>query len=236
MISMGRDINVRSYVLRVLDALNYFYSFRDLEKMLGVPFQSLWRYVNLLSIPEEKTAERILQRIKQLNLIEKAAREALEEVGVEIWRLARAPGFIQLFSIIAEDVIGLEKLSSVIAVSREALTLATVTAIELEAEVCLASPRIKLEKRGFLATQYRSHKFNELRFVALPRSCAKDGGKTALIDTVLEDVDKVAAIVGLLKRSRSEVVGYVAIAARAEDVEMLESMGLAKIKVLKILE
>ena len=226
---------MRSYVLRILDTLNYFYSFRDLEKMLGVPFQSLWRYVNLLSIPEERTAERILERVKALNLIEAAAREALSEAGDELWRLARTPGFIQLFSIIAEDAIGLGKLNTVVAVTEEAVSLATATAMELEAEVCYATDRVRLEKKGFLATQYRSRRYGELRFVAIPRSCVRDGGKSLLIDTVLEDVDRVSAIVALLRRARNDVVGYVAIAARGSDLEQLRSMGLGVVKAVKLL-
>lgn len=233
--SMPRERNVRSYVLRVLDTLNYFYSFRDLEKLLGVPFQSLWRYVNLLSIPEERTAERILERVKKLNLIETAAREALEEVGDEIWRLARTPGFIQLFSIVAEEVIGVEKLNTVVAVTEEALSLATATAMELEAEVCYASERVRLEKRGFLTAQYRSRRYNELRFLAIPRSCVRDGGRSALIDTVLEDIDRISAIVTLLKRARNEVLGYVAIAARREDLELVRSMGVERVRAVKLL-
>jgi len=35
-------------VVKILKALNKFYSLRDLEQVLGVPFQNLWKYINLI--------------------------------------------------------------------------------------------------------------------------------------------------------------------------------------------
>jgi len=46
----------RSRALEILDVLNYFYSLRRLEGLLNIPFQILWRYVNLLNVPEEKNS------------------------------------------------------------------------------------------------------------------------------------------------------------------------------------
>lgn len=93
----------RSRVLNLLHALNYFYSLRDLEEIIGVSFQNLWRYVNLLSVPEEKTTEKILSKIQELNLVEETVRKALSDADVEIWSLAREPSFLRLFSLIIED-------------------------------------------------------------------------------------------------------------------------------------
>ncbi|NHW44679.1 MAG: hypothetical protein HA491_02975, partial [Candidatus Verstraetearchaeota archaeon] len=126
--------SVRSRVLELLHALNFFYSLRDLEEVLGVPFQSLWRYVNLLSVPEEKTTEKILSKIQELNLVEGAVRKALSDADVEIWSLAREPSFLRLFSLIIEELVEKEgvEVDVVVPLSEYAIPLASVVSMELE--------------------------------------------------------------------------------------------------------
>ncbi len=46
-------------VIKLLTLLNYRYSLRDLQALLGIPYQTLWKYVSLKCMPEERTSKKI---------------------------------------------------------------------------------------------------------------------------------------------------------------------------------
>jgi len=164
----------RQYFLQALQALNRFYSLRDLEKLLGVPFQNLWKYVNMLSIPEEKTVEKSLQKMKEANLIEKALQKALEKVKGNVWRLPRNVGFLKLYAFIAKELLGDVNIEYVLGMSEYSSPLATALALSLDSNVCIVKSHASYE--DFTAvTWYRSGLRRGIRFLALPRECMQEG-------------------------------------------------------------
>lgn len=44
----------KASVIKLLTLLNYRYSLRDLQELLGIPYQTLWKYVSLTCMPEER--------------------------------------------------------------------------------------------------------------------------------------------------------------------------------------
>ncbi|MEM0320365.1 MAG: hypothetical protein QXS67_03020 [Candidatus Nezhaarchaeales archaeon] len=201
----------RSRVLNILHVLNYFYSLRDLEEMLGVPFQNLWRYVNLLSVPEEKTAEKILSRIQELNLIEETVRKVLLDTDVEIWSLAREPSFLRLFSLVIEELVE-DRVDVVVPLSEYAIPLASIVAMELERPLCpVMLHNVRGEKEGFYVAHYTSCKSGELRMIALPRRSLHGKESALMIDIVVDELDHIETVAGIMKRAKIDQQYLIAI-------------------------
>ena len=62
--------NVRHAVFNLLRILKFFYSFKGMERLLGIRSQTLWKYITLRAILEKDTASKFLARIKERRLIE----------------------------------------------------------------------------------------------------------------------------------------------------------------------
>ncbi len=231
---------VRSRVLGLLHALNFFYSLRDLEEALGVPFQSLWRYVNLLSVPEEKTTERILSRIKELNLVESAIRKALSKSDLEIWSLAREPSFLRLFSLIIEELVEKEgeEVDVVVPLSEYAIPLASVVSMELERTLCpVITCNVKNEKDGFYVAHYTSYKDEELRVIAIPKRGLQGKESALMLDIALEDPNRVEAVSGIMRRAKIDKQSLIAIQLSREAYLRLTNnkSGMRVLKVFNVI-
>jgi hypothetical protein len=228
--------SVRSRVLELLHALNFFYSLRDLEEALGVPFQSLWRYVNLLSVPEEKTTEKILSKIQELNLVEGAVRKALSEADVEIWGLAREPSFLRLFSLIIEELVEKEgvEVDVVVPLSEYAIPLASVVSMELEKALCpVMTCNVKNEKEGFYVLHYISYRDGELRVIAMPKRSLQGKESALMLDIALEDPNHVEAVLGVMRRAKINKQSLIAIQLSREAYLRLAN-NKSGIRVLKV--
>jgi len=228
--------SVRSRVLELLHALNFFYSLRGLEEALGVPFQSLWRYVNLLSVPEEKTTEKILSRIQELNLVEEAVRKALSEADVEIWSLAREPSFLRLFSLIIEELVEKEgvEVDVVVPLSEYAIPLASIVSMELEKALCpVMTCNVKNEKEGFYVAHYTSCKDKGLRVIAMPKRGLQGKESALMLDIVLEDPNHVEAVSGIMRRAKIDKQSLIVIQLSREAYLKLTN-NRSRIRVLKV--
>jgi adenine/guanine phosphoribosyltransferase-like PRPP-binding protein len=231
--------SVRSRVLELLHALNFFYSLRDLEEVLGVPFQSLWRYVNLLSVPEEKTTEKILSKIQELNLVEGAVRKALSDADVEIWSLAREPSFLRLFSLIIEELVEKEgvEVDVVVPLSEYAIPLASVVSMELERTLCpVMTCNVKNEREGFYVSHYTSYRDGELRVIAMPKRGLQGKESALMLDIVLEDPNYVEAVSGIMRRAKVDKQSLIAIQLSREAYLRLtdNKLGIRMLKVFNI--
>ncbi|MCX8196230.1 MAG: hypothetical protein N3F67_04050 [Acidilobaceae archaeon] len=221
----------RREAIRLLRVLSYHYSFRDLEKYLGISFQSLWRYATLNSVPEKETAEKILARAGSAKLIESIVESLLEKNEGEYHVLLRSPGFVSASAHLAMSL-AREDLDAVVALSPEALSVATQIAMEREATICHILNEARLEKGGLLATHYRSRKERSLKSLIVPKECIEESS-VAAVDVEL-DSDKVLALDYLVRKNRGKIVLAFFIVAESEEVRKLEDalMG-AKIMVLK---
>jgi len=230
----SRFKDVRAESIRILRVLSYYYSFRDLEEILGVHFQNLWKYVNLHSMPEKDTAERILSKVRELKLVDRILDEELSKAGRELHILAREPGFLELFTLKFLDFMereGVDKLDSVIALSCDAISLATVIALNVRAPTCYLMERGRLEKGGLIAAQYKSRKYLELKLLAVPKACLGGGDAIALVDIELDDIDSIIALSDVVRKGRDVAIlaAFISIAK-----SYLEELASSRIKVLAL--
>jgi hypothetical protein len=231
--------SARSRVLELLHALNFFYSLRDLEEALGVPFQSLWRYVNLLSVPEEKTTEKILSRIQELDLVGGAVRKALLGADVEIWSLAREPSFLRLFSLVIEELVEKEgvEVDVVVPLSEYAIPLASVVSMELEKALCpVMTCNVKNEKEGFYVAYYTSSRDEELRVITMPRKGLQGKESALMLDIALDDPNHVEAVSGIMRWAKIDKQSLIAVQLSREAYIKLTNnkVGIRLLKVFHI--
>ncbi|MEM0365884.1 MAG: hypothetical protein QXD80_01150 [Acidilobaceae archaeon] len=228
----------RREAITLLRVLSYYYSFRDLEKMLGIHFQSLWRYATLNSVPEKDTAERILYKVRELNIIKSIIDNELNGAEGEYHILARSPGFTNILAYIITDTINFNsnmKLNSIIALSHDAISLATTIALNTEAKICYIQSESKLERGGFLTIHYKSKKYKELKSIIIPKDCIGEETNIAIVDIKLDDIDKILAVEGLAKKTKSKITLAAFIIADKESYnELQQRLSNTKILVLKI--
>ncbi|NPA96712.1 MAG: hypothetical protein GXO32_03830 [Crenarchaeota archaeon] len=215
-------------LFKALTALNRFYSLRDLEQLLGVPFQSLWKYVNLVSVPRRSTVERILRRVEELGLVERAL-EIAASSAKSIEALVSDPGFLRLFSIAVARALarGGARVDTLIPLSVVGIPLATALALEIGACICAARDHdVRLHGRdSYVATPYVSSS-RELRIVALPRNLLRPRSRAALVDAVLEDETKAVAVADLARRRGCSVVALVTIFETPSARALAEKRGI----------
>ena len=219
------------HVFKVLTLLNQFYSLRDLEALLGVPFQSLWRYLNLVSIPRRSTVDKILRRAEELKLVDKLVDEVVNRVG-DVSALSGDPRFLRLFSAIVSREIT-KRIDIVVPLSLEAIPLATVLALETGSTICYLyshEARSSLSEH-YIVAHYVSRS-RELKFIAIPKSCLRPRSRVALVDTVLDDQNKVSTVIDLLRKRMCVPTLLIAIASEEDPQSIAQKHGVS-VKVLR---
>jgi len=219
-------------VIRVLTLLNQFYSLRDLEKILGIPFQSLWRYLNLVSVPRRSTMDRILRRVENLRLLDRLLEEAMK--GVEdLSLLSCDPRFLKLFSMVVTSDLRRDAVDVVVPLSLEAVPLATALSMEIGSPMCYLYSH---EARGSICEHYIVAHYvsntRELRFIAIPKRCLRPRSRVALVDSVVDDLAKVSTVVELLRRRGCVPEILIAIASESELQSLARRYGL-RIRILR---
>ena len=217
----------RTYVLWLLNIMNHYYSLRDIERMLGIPFQVLWRYVNFITVPEGKTADKILSKVRDEGIISKLIMKSL--MNSTIPKLLRSPGFIKLFSFVVADFIGRTRINVIFPLSEAAITLATGVSLTIDAEVCVIGSRVLYDRKGFVATYYvLSSTKHEVESMIIPKSCLKEGSSALLVDVILShvDIDKIKALTEVLRRFKVEPIYLATINACEEVIGSLTALGI----------
>lgn len=216
--------NKKAEVIRLLNILRGYYSLRDLQDMLGVPYQTLWKYVNLVSVPEEKTCDRILTKISESNLIEKLLMELTETTEESYASLSLKPSFLLLFALFVRNFTKGSRIGTVVSMSEMALPLATSAAIELNTSLCpaLTSPRV--QKGGIYPISYAEG--SEIKMKGIPKICLKEKGRALLVDSSLTSVDKLYAFLIILKQARTMPFGVITVSMSKDVEEALGKEGL----------
>lgn len=223
----------RGEAIKLLKVLSYHYSFRDLEKLLGIHFQSLWRYATLNSVPEKETAEKILVRATDADLVKSVIDSFLSKNGNEYHVLLRFPGFVSAFAHISINALGENDLDAVVALSPEALTVATAIAMDREALICHLRQEARLERGGLLAFHYKSKREGSIKSLVIPKECLEESS-VALVDVIL-DPDKVFALEYLARKNRSKISLVSVISSDKESIEDLKRrLNGTKIVVMKV--
>lgn len=194
--------NIRPLMLNILKALKYFYSFKELESLLDMSSQVLWRYLSFRAVPEKETALKIIEKVRERKLVQKIL-EGLKESSEQDLEVTN-PGVLLL----AYLKLASEKWASdamVIITKDDPLSVAigTVLALNLRAKLCVASSRVA--SRNYVYDVLVGEG-GELRALALPRRCIRKKDK-ALIALYNCTSEECITLLDLALRLRANVSG-----------------------------
>lgn len=218
-----RDVG-KAYVFKILNIMKHYYSLRDIEKMLDLPAQTIWKYVNLVAVPEEKTVVKIINKVSEMRLINKLIEDSLREFRENPVAVLSKPGFLKLFSYVTEDFVDGAKIDLVIPMSTNAVALGSYLAADLPGLICPFVENPPHDKKGYVITYYNNN--NETHFMALPKSCLKEKTTALLVDILLEEVGKLKSVVEVLSKSRIHIYGVVTIDSPDNVVDLTRNIGL----------
>lgn len=218
-----RDVG-KAYVFKILNIMRHYYSLRDIEKMLDLPAQTIWKYVNLVAVPEEKTVAKIISKVSELRLIDKLVENSIREFRENPVAVLSKPGFLKLFSYVTEDFVNGAKIDLVVPISAAAAILGSYVATELPSLLCPFIESPLPDKKGYIIAYYESD--NETHFIALPKSCLKEKTTTLIIDVVLDEPSKLKNVIEVLSKNRTHVYGVATVDSSDSVLDLARSIGL----------
>lgn len=227
-----RDIKVLT--MRLLSALKEFYTFKELEEMLGLPYQVLWRYTNFLTTPEEGTARRVLQLIRERKLIENALERNFEQVKSvsDIWSAVRNIGFLDLVAFEAMEALEGADFDIVLAFPEESGVLGAIMAHWARSDICVTSRLVSIGEA--LVEYYRGSSLT-LDLLAVSKSCLPRKGRVVLATLILHNKEMLEAAIALVKKSGSTPLALISVFAYPEENwgEVLKSKGITRYRVFR---
>jgi len=227
-----RDIKV--LIMRLLSALKEFYTFKELEEMLGLPYQVLWRYTNFLTTPEEGTARRVLQLIRERKLIENALERNFEQVKSvsDIWSAVRNIGFLDLVAFEAMEALEGADFDIVLAFPEESGVLGAIMAHWARSDICVTSRLVSIGEA--LVEYYRGSSLT-LDLLAVSKSCLPRKGRVVLATLILHNKEMLEAAIALVKKSGSTPLALISVFAYPEENwgEVLKSKGITRYRVFR---
>ncbi len=230
---LRRDVKVLA--MKLLSALKDFYTFKELEDILGVPYQMLWRYTSFLTTPEEGTAKRLMQVIRERKLVESAFERSFAKARdlSDIWSAVKNIGFLDLVAFETLELLNGEGVDGVLAFPEESGMLGAVIAHWTRGDVCVTTRAVSLGEA--LVEYYRDGSMG-LNFIAVSRGCIPKRGKIVLATLLLNNRELLEAAVTLVRKSGAQPVALVAVFAAGEGWEKtVESLGLHRFKIFRCL-
>ncbi len=219
-LDLGR---VKQLTLKTLSLLKFFYSFRELEKILGVHSQVLWRYVTLRAVPEKDTAARILSRIREEGVIEDVLRRSFSE-ETELGVILSNPGLLELAAIkLADEYRGSRVECTLSAPDNYSAALASLVSVHLRTRLCILS-RKPLSK-NIVCEPYQSMD-GVVDAVAIPRGCIQRKSRVLIVTVNGNDKPGLKAALNIALKCHGEVIGLFALTGcRSDIVDFLEKSG-----------
>jgi hypothetical protein len=210
--------NPKLALFNILNVLKFFYSFKDLEKMLGVPSQVLWRYVTLRVVPEKETAVKILMKIREQHLVEEAIRKAVEG-SKEPWKLFTNPGILNLAALHASDEFRKSRVEVVLsAPDPYSALLSGLVSSYLRARVCIPSC-IPLSETNIVEVYSSAH--GVIAAFAVPRGCLSKKSRILIVAALSSPNQLLAVPLNIVWRVHAEVIGIYILVGSEHDVEVL---------------
>jgi adenine phosphoribosyltransferase len=229
---LRRDIKVLT--MKLLSALKEFYTFKELEEMLGLPYQVLWRYTNFLTTPEEGTARRILRLIREKRLIESALERNFERIKSvsDIWEVVKNIGFLDLIAFEAMEALEGVEFDTILAFPEESGVLGAVMAHWARSDVCVTSRLVSI---GEALVEYYRDSSLSLNFLAISKNCLPRKGRVVLATLMLHNREVLEASIALIKKNGSTPIALIAVFAYTGEnwEEVLRNRGIARYRVFK---
>ncbi len=184
---------------------------KELEEMLEIPYQVIWRYINLKSTPERTTARKIIGKIEELDLIDRTLERNLivnSHGYVETWRFLNSFNFLELMGYQVAKFVGEEEINTIVSYPPSASSLAVISSDWLKSKACVSLDHPDLSVEFYYRASYVSHDKGRMVDVYLPGSIIKRGDRVLLVRDVLKKLGVYRSYFGDTGKHRSRSVGY----------------------------
>ncbi len=208
-------------IIKILRALNYFYSLRDLEKILDIPFQNLWKYINFLGIPSDEVVQDIKNRLREKKIVDELLYDMARKYRDMPQHIARNVGFIELYSLVIEERLGDEEVDYIFSLSQEAIPLATAISIELGCELCIPLVNRNIIEENVKILWYYSPTDQSIKHILIPRDCLHQHKRFLLVDLIINEKDKLSKIISILNTSDISVIGITTVYISKECIDFI---------------
>lgn len=231
------EVEESSYVaVKLLCSLKEVYTFKELEELLGIPAQALWRYTSFSHFPERQTSRRIIEAIRSQSLVEKALQKALlGKQGVfEEWRLLFNPRVLNLIGYLAWRKLSDREVDLVLTYPERNAAIAAVLAEWLSAGVCIASERGRVSWGRLLTSQYLSSERGEIVYVHAPKDALEKDSKVLIVESTTASLEPLSALLSLVEQAKAHLSAVLVVLALSDGwVKTAEKLGvLNKVHVL----
>lgn len=225
-----------SYVaVRLLSGLKEAYTFKELEELLNIPAQVLWRYTSHVQFPEKSTARKLLDAIQEKHLLERAMRELIinSQGLAEDWRLLYNPRFLNIVGYLAWRHFGGDNVDLVIAPSERDSALATIVADWLGADSCIATEHAWASWGKLLVSSYVSSERGRVIYIHVPKEAIEKGSRILIVRGTTRNFESLPALASIVEQAKGVLVGAFIVLAHTENwMESIAKVGLRKVKVL----
>ncbi len=225
-----------SYVaVRLVSGLKEVFTFKELEEMLGIPAQVLWRYTSHVQFPERATAKKIIDTIESRRLLEQAVRKIVAGPPglAEEWRLLFNPRFLNLVGYVAWRDFGSDEVDLVLAPSEKDAALAVVIADWLGAGACAATERAWVSWGKLYTAPYGSSERGEVIYLHVPRGALEKDSKVLVVRGVTRNFESLHAIASIIEQARAKLAGALIVLALGGGwAETAAKVGLGKVRVI----
>lgn len=223
--------------VRLLSSLKAFFTLKELEAMLEIPYQVIWRYISLKSTPERATARKIIGKVEELGLIDRALERNLiinSRGYVETWRFLNSFNFLELMGYQVTKFVGDEEIDTVVSYPPSASPLALVSSDWLRSKACISLDYPDLSVEFYHRASYISHDRGRILDVYLPGSVIKRGDKVLLVRDVLNNLESIGAILEILDSIGADLWGVFSIISVSDEwKETAAKYGIEKVRVFK---
>jgi len=231
------EVEESSYVaVKLLCSLKEVYTFKELEELLGIPAQALWRYTSFSHFPERQTSRKIIEAIRSQSLVEKALQKALlGKQGVfEEWRLLFNPRVLNLIGYLAWRKLSDREVDLVLTYPERNAAIAAVLAEWLSAGVCIASERGRVSWGRLLTSQYLSSERGEIVYVHAPKDALEKDSKVLIVESTTASLEPLSALLSLVEQAKAHLSAVLVVLALSDGwVKTAEKLGvLNKVHVL----
>lgn len=134
--------NPKYLFMELLRILTSFYSFRELEKKIGVPMQTLWKYRTLRSMPERETAIKILTKIRESGILDEIRRVISDMASKDPYIVFNHIGVLEYISYDIGEIAREYRVNALIPLPDSfSIALAVLTASKTRIKLCLTDLR-----------------------------------------------------------------------------------------------
>lgn len=224
-------------VVKLLSSLKGFYTFKELEEELDMPAQMLWRYTNLMNIPEKRTATKILEKIHERNLLVRIYNKVIVKniYGyVEVWRYLYDRHFLNLVGYEAANLIGQNSVNTVLVYPPEDAPLALAISDWLGCRACIALRKPPLSQISFLCRSYKSLDRGAVVTLCITKGVVRKGDSILLVKNIAKNWDSLSALSNLVEECGGRIWGALIIASLSDAwKDKCVNNGVRNIKVLR---